>query len=475
MGMRLSDSGKVLILFFFLLAFSMAAFAEGEVAATSCKTDPDCAQLNHWIQEVKCIRNINDFDAERTVPDKDFTTLQIDSAQWSNFVKNGVKAGFAKTGKKYTWYQQEQFFEQYVCKNSACVMKSESEVKGKKCSWACDVPDGIGNSNRCMCERLYEDLSCNPDDPNDPDIYERYQGVFKGADDVCKKDYERYYVCEGLLRCAPKGGKFYCLSPEEYPELFKTYNAAYFPSSDRILTGYEVSTAEFIEKYGYSPLEPPSLAQQQGLETASAYGLDRVLLEWDSDKITDTMCDPLLKEGESGYFCDATQFSVMLSNRISSGGDLAGLSVLLLADNYSDSFKSAFTEYYSGQFFKGKKIDISQWSFKNSPAEPGYYNVKTAVDGETATVEFSLTANLEKLDSDSQLSNREPDLGFATKFAENPLLKIAFDAFSPDKERDFGLVVKGESFYLNDNVQLPASKTVSSKLETQTGKTFADT
>ncbi|MFH1234408.1 MAG: hypothetical protein V1493_02245, partial [Candidatus Diapherotrites archaeon] len=219
----------------------------------------------------------------------------------------------------------------------------------------------------------------------------------------------------------------------------------------------------FAEDFQFPAFEQQNLGCESGKEISQKYGLNRILLDWDADKITETMCDVDFREGESGYFCDATQFGLMLSKRLSSGAGLNGLSVLLLADNYSDSFKADFTEHYSGSFFGGKKIDISKWSFKNSPTEPGLYTVEATVEGEAVSVEFSLAESLEGLDK-----------RLGTNFNENHLFGVAFDAFSSDKERDFGLVAAGDIFYLNDGFLLPASGTVSGP-ETEKERTFADT
>ncbi|MCX6802660.1 MAG: M64 family metallo-endopeptidase [Candidatus Diapherotrites archaeon] len=198
------------------------------------------------------------------------------------------------------------------------------------------------------------------------------------------------------------------------------------------------------------------------------YGLDRVLLEWDSDKITTRMCLPSLIEGEMGYFCDATQFSIMLLKRIEEERSISRLQVLLLADNYSESFKTAFASHYYEQFFKGKKIDISILTFKNSPAEPGLYDVTATVEGDSIVVEFSLAKSLERLDYESHFTNRYSGWGLASKVAENPLLHVAFDAFPSEGERDFGLAGKGESLYLTDSVILPQAQTGSSVIEVGT-------
>ncbi|MFH1235279.1 MAG: hypothetical protein V1493_06720, partial [Candidatus Diapherotrites archaeon] len=320
------------------------------MAATSCKKDSDCTSLNYWIEETKCIRYIYDFDAARTTPDKDFITLKIGvtstptptptrtpassptptptpETPWSKFIRNGINAGFDKTGKQYSWFQQTKYHVEYACQNNQCVMVPSTNIDGEKCNWGCDVPDGISNSNRCMCERLYEALSCLPDwrepNPTDPNVFERYQGVFSNEDGSCKKEYKRYFLCEGPTRCGEKDGKVKCLPPDD-PVFKTTSSAAYtFPSTDIIVTGGEVSTAEFIEKYGYSPIGQSPFEEAfgdsaTGTTAASRYGLDRVLLEWDSDKITETMCTPLLKENESGYFCDAAQLSIMAFKKFES-------------------------------------------------------------------------------------------------------------------------------------------------------------
>ncbi|MCX6802467.1 MAG: hypothetical protein NT067_05155, partial [Candidatus Diapherotrites archaeon] len=74
----------------------------------------------------------------------------------------------------------------------------------------------------------------------------------------------------------------------------------------------------FAEGFKFPVFEQQNLGCDSGAAVSEKYGLNRVLLEWDADKITETMCDPLLKENESGYFCDATQLSIMAFKRFES-------------------------------------------------------------------------------------------------------------------------------------------------------------
>ncbi|MEM0360105.1 MAG: hypothetical protein QXK06_02060 [Candidatus Diapherotrites archaeon] len=211
----------------------------------------------------------------------------------------------------------------------------------------------------------------------------------------------------------------------------------------------------------------PVIAQStvdSGVVVAQRFGLDRVLLEWDVNAITPTMCDPLFVVGESGFFCDATQFSIMLSKRLVLEPDLNEFEVLLLADNYGGSFREAFSGFYSGRLFLGGRVDVSKWFFLNSPGRAGLYRVFLDSNEGGFFVRFVLVEDLNGLDS-----------RLGTRFSENPFFGLAFDAFPFDGERDFGLTGKGEVFYLNDVSRLPVAVNDSSGLEVESGKTFADT
>lgn len=236
------------------------------------------------------------------------------------------------------------------------------------------------------------------------------------------------------------------------------------------------------------------------------YGLNRVLLEWDAEKISSKMCESLLVEGESGYFCDAVQFSIMLfkrteeleekANKIIDGlsedkkreltkikdlnsflekiGLNPDVNVLLLKDNYSNQFKKDFDSVYNNIFYGGERISIKDWNFDGSPMAPAFYNVhlkgEPSFNGERFNfpsdliVEFSLLNRLDSL-----------DLKLGTKFSENLLLEVPFDAGLKKGERNYGSSLTGDSLPLNDSTIFSNPSGLIALLETKVGEEFKDT
>jgi len=233
-------------------------------------------------------------------------------------------------------------------------------------------------------------------------------------------------------------------------------------------------------------------------------GMNRVLLDWTAESISDKTCDPFLVNGENGFFCDATQFSIMLSKRIDSLLEEAEtellnrmndgtsvvpeitsfdslkelglqpeLDVLLIADNYSEQFKSDFSDHFSGEFLS-EKVSISELEFSNSPEESGWFKVKLSgplyFDWEKIVTQGDVNVLFE-LDSDLPVLDRK----LGTNFHLNPFFELPFDAPLGVGARDYGIDLKGDAFYVNDEIKLKNIDSSGKKLEISLGESFADT
>lgn len=253
-------------------------------------------------------------------------------------------------------------------------------------------------------------------------------------------------------------------------------------------------------------IEEARACEETGVKAYYKYGLNRVLLEWDFEKVTERMCEPLAVEGESGYFCDATQFSIMLFKRyesfrkrvqeyvsglgeeesrglfsIKSLSDLeaktglsADFNVLLLGDNYSEQFKQDFDSFYGGSFFGGKEIVISSWVFENSPLQTGFYYVSleapVSFDGESFGFSSNLNLKFELVESLELLDEK-----LGTEFQKNKLLEIPFDASIGSSERDYGSGSIGQGIQLNDSIYFYEVSGLIASLETEQGRNYEDT
>jgi len=229
----------------------------------------------------------------------------------------------------------------------------------------------------------------------------------------------------------------------------------------------------------------PVFAQEEcetSPEAAGLYGFDRVLLDWDASDVSGSTCKPKDAGGE-GYFCDAVQFSIMLSKHYQSYNESAnqyasaleeeeieaisgieslsdiesaaglkpGFDALLLEDNYSEWFKEDFDSHYGAKFFRGKQFAISGWSFENSPMEPGLYSVSleagASFDGFEFTLSDSITVSFTLKESLSALDSR-----LGTELWKNPFLDIPFDPVFSDGARDFGSSTGKSGIRLNSNL-----------------------
>jgi len=193
---------------------------------------------------------------------------------------------------------------------------------------------------------------------------------------------------------------------------------------------------------------------ETGAEAMQKYGFDRVLLTWDAGEITETTCEE--------YFCDAVQFSVMLFKRLSNGDDSEAV-FLLLEDNYSDTFEQDFDDYYGNQFFGSTKIRIADWTFANNPEQPGKYAVSIE-GGQQPTISFELVQTLEEMDSENE-----------TKFSQNHLLKLPFDASLDSENRDYGTSSAGNRLWLNDFQDFSTENGEISSIGIVEGSSFAET
>jgi len=80
------------------------------------------------------------------------------------------------------------------------------------------------------------------------------------------------------------------------------------------------------------------------------YGLDRVLLTWETSEINETTCE--------FYACDAVQTSIMLFKRITTS-NTGEIDAFLIKDNYSEKFKQDFSLHYGSVFYSSKEMRIS--------------------------------------------------------------------------------------------------------------------
>jgi len=266
---------------------------------------------------------------------------------------------------------------------------------------------------------------------------------------------------------------------------------------------FSVQAQEFQSEYPAYNIVPEFDCASQGMINRT--GMNRVLLDWKAENISDSICDPLIGE-KSGFFCDATQFSVMLSKRIDSLLEkaeiellnLAGVEsetavvpeidsfdsltelgvkpefdALLIADNYSEQFKNDFSDHFSGEFLS-EKVSISKIEFSNYPKKSGWFKVRLSgplyFDGEKIFPQGKVTVSFEL---DSNLIVLDEKLGM--DFSKNPFFELPFDAPLGKDARDYGIDLKGDSFYINDEIKLKNIDSPGKKLEVNLGESFEET
>ncbi len=246
---------------------------------------------------------------------------------------------------------------------------------------------------------------------------------------------------------------------------------------------------------------------ESGEEAFHGFGFDRLFLEWDSNSITSTACDAGDGNNTTGYFCDASQFSVMLFKRFeefkekvnSFVSDLneeekqslfsvhslqgveektginADLNAFLLKDNYSHQFVEDFDAYYGSHFFSSSPIDISKWVFFNTPRKSGLYRVKLDLnslyfDGEKFWFSKALKVKFELSESLADIDERQH-----SHYSKNKWLALPFDALIGLGKRDYGSSLQGKAFYLNDHAKFSSASGAIAALNVEWGKSYNDT
>ncbi len=234
------------------------------------------------------------------------------------------------------------------------------------------------------------------------------------------------------------------------------------------------------------------------------YGFSNLLFSWDEKEITGTHCMPLPSKN-SGYFCDAVQFSIFFQKyykgfreranifasnsgakemdfysitSLSELGEKTGMdadfNALLLKDNYSEQFKEDFDLVYGKGPF-GKNLEsLKLVEFGASPEESGLFRVEleasVSFDGEefvfpeAVRLEFVPLKSIEELDEENE-----------TELVKNPFFSLPFDATIGTGQRDYGTGISGKGIWLNQGVEFAGVSGGITEIEFYPGQTFDET
>jgi len=269
---------------------------------------------------------------------------------------------------------------------------------------------------------------------------------------ICEKLEKSMGVCELLIL-----GEFTFLFPGFALDITdeEAYMVSEIPGVKALYPNYGDLRVDVSE----NDEQTPYFSETCGTSTNAMeeYGFDRVLLTWDPKDITASTC--------GYYFCDATQFSLMLSKRLPLNEDPSQTFVfpaLLLEDYYTSKFKQDFDAVY-GNIFLEEDIHISDWIFANRPTEPGKHNVFVSErsDGKK-TIRFERTEGLGFMDSRNN-----------TKWSKNLLFKIPFDASLSGAESDYGTGTTGDGLQLNDGINFTNPVRSSSMINMKDSETYS--
>ncbi len=168
---------------------------------------------------------------------------------------------------------------------------------------------------------------------------------------------------------------------------------------------------------------------ETGKEAVYKYGLNRMLLTWNFDKIDVNTCSV---SGEA-KFCDATQLMISLAKRVKTLGGIPyseSFRAFLIRDNYSKAFLRDFQKVYKNYLLD---INVVEWHIVGNAFESGLYDVNLSIDAND-----KVSLKIKKMVSIRDIGD----------YGKNLFLSLPFDIGVADYNRnDYGIAIRWLSDY----------------------------